>query len=78
MKLQDTNLFTITALVAQVSMTSFPTFHADELHTLEESVCFHIDAHKIPQEIRCSCLQGGRFCLHAEHWLLEFGPDSPF
>lgn len=78
MKIPDGNMLTLTALVAPVSMTSFPTFRADELHTLEESVCFHIEADKISQEIRCSCLQGGRFCLYAEHWLLEFGHGSLF
>ncbi len=72
------NMFTLTALVALVSMTGFPTFRADEFHTLEESVCFHIEADKIPHDVRCTCLQRGRFCLNAEHWLLEFGPGSLF
>ncbi|KAF1927094.1 uncharacterized protein M421DRAFT_181619 [Didymella exigua CBS 183.55] len=59
-------------------MTGSPTFRADELHTLQESTAFHIDANKIPTDICCSCLQGGRFCLSGTHWLLEYGPNSDF
>lgn len=60
-------MLTLIALVAPVSIVSFPIFRNDEIHTLEKSVCFHIEANKIPQNIRCSCLDGGRFCLLAEH-----------
>ncbi|KAJ4991785.1 hypothetical protein SVAN01_02635 [Stagonosporopsis vannaccii] len=77
-KLPDAKKFTLTALVAPVSMTSFPISHAYELHTLEERIFFHIDADKVPEEVRCSCLRSGRYCLQAEHRLLDFGPDSPF
>lgn len=78
MKASNTGTLTLTALVAPISMTSSPTFGVDELHSLQESVCFQIDTSKVPQNIRCSCLRGGPFCLLAEHWLLEFGPGSPF
>lgn len=71
-------VFTLTALVAPISMSGLLTFSNDELHTLTESVCFHIEADEVPLETRCSCLRGGRFCLKAEHWLLEFGTGSPF
>lgn len=77
-KTPPTEMFTLTALVALVSMTGFPTFRADELHTLQESTCFHIEANKIPEDTRCSCLRGGRFCLTADHWVLEYDPCSPF
>jgi hypothetical protein len=78
MKTYSADTLTLTALVAPISLTSLPTFGAQDLHTLEESVCFHVDAVKIPQNMRCSCLKGGRFCLVAEHWLLEFDTGSPF
>ncbi|KAJ8115740.1 hypothetical protein OPT61_g2674 [Boeremia exigua] len=78
MKTPKRSTLTLTALVAPISIGGFPTFRADELHTLKESVCFHIEADRIPNDIRCECLQEGRFCLHAEHWLLEFGHDSLF
>lgn len=78
MKVLPNNTFTLTALVARVSMTSFPTFQTNELHTLKETVTFHIDAGKIPADICCSCLHGGRFCLIASHWLLEYDPSSEF
>lgn len=71
-------MLTLTALVAPVSMTSSPTFRAGELHTLQESTCFHIEAEKIPRDVRCSCLSGGRFCLTADHWVLEYDPDSSY
>lgn len=74
----DPDMLTLTALVAPISMTSFPTIGVEHLHALEESVCFHVEASKIPSNIRCSCLKQGRFCLVAEHWLLEFGTGSPF
>ena len=78
MKTSSTDTLTLTALVAPISLTSPPTFGPQDLHTLEESVCFHVEACKIPQNMRCSCLKGGRFCLVAEHWLLEFDTGSPF
>ena len=78
MKTSSPETLTLTALVAPISLTSPPTFGPRDLHTLEESVCFHVEAAKIPQNIRCSCLRGGRFCLIAEHWLLEFDACSPF
>lgn len=78
MKIPSSNTFTLTALVAPVSMTSFPTFRVDELHTLKQDVTFHVDANLIPADIRCSCLQGGRFCFTASHWLLEYDRGSEF
>ncbi|KAF2995249.1 hypothetical protein E8E13_003285 [Curvularia kusanoi] len=77
MKIPDSKNLTLTALIAPISLTSLPTFGVDELHTLEESICFHVDESKIPQNVRCSCLKDGRFCLVAEHWLLEFDVGSP-
>lgn len=77
-KTSSPETLTLTALVAPISLTSPPTFGARDLHTLKESVCFHVQAAKIPQNMRCSCLKGGRFCLIAEHWLLEFDACSPF
>lgn len=77
-KAAPTEDFILTALVAPVSMTCFPTFEADELHKLQETVCFHIETNKIPEDIRCSCLHGGRFCLTADHWVLEYDHCSPF
>ena len=76
MKLPKTNMLALTALVAPISMTGFPTFCGDELRTLKEGVCFHVKTDKISDDIRCSCLHGGRFCLIAEHWLVEYGPGS--
>jgi hypothetical protein len=78
MKILPSNTFTLTALLAPVSMTGFPTFRADELHTLKESVTFHINAERIPADIRCSCLESGRFCLSGTHWLLEYDTKSEF
>jgi hypothetical protein len=77
-KPSSTDTLTLAALVAPISLTSLPTFGPQDLYTLEESVCFHVDASKIPQNIRCSCLKDGHFCLIAEHWLLEFETGSPF
>ena len=77
MKVPDADNLTLTALVAPVSMTRLPTFGADQILNLKEEATFHVEADKIPDEIRCSCLRGGRFCLLAEHYVVEYGPDSP-
>lgn len=77
-KIPQTEMLTLTALLAPVCIAGFPTFREDEFHTLKESTCFHIEAGKIPEDIRCSCLHGGRFCLIAEHWILEYDPCSPY
>jgi hypothetical protein len=69
-------VFTITALVAPVSSIDGATFSANELDELQETICFHIEAKKIPKDIRCSCLHGGRFCLTARHWVIEYDMTS--
>jgi hypothetical protein len=74
---EPAEVLTLTALVAPVSMTSFPTFRADELHSLEREACFHVKSDEIPEDIRCSCLEGGRFCLIAAHWVVEYDDSSP-
>ena len=48
MKTPPSNTFTLTALLAPVLMTGYPTIREDELHALTESATFHIDADKIP------------------------------
>lgn len=78
MKDLSSDTFTLTAKLAPVSMTGFPTFRENELHTLTKSDTFHIDADKVPADIRCSCLAGGRFCLSGTHWLLEYDVDSEY
>jgi hypothetical protein len=70
--------FTLTALLAPVSMTGYPTFRDDDLHSLNQSDTFHIDEDNIPTDIRCSCLAEGRFCLSGTHWLLEYDINSEY
>ncbi|KAF3036979.1 hypothetical protein E8E11_000871 [Didymella keratinophila] len=70
--------FTLTALLAPVSMTGYPTFGDDDLHTLSQSDTFRVDENMIPEDIRCSCLTGGRFCLSGAHWLLEYDVNSEY
>lgn len=78
MKTVPDKTYTLTALLAPVSMTGYPTFREDELHTLAGSDTFHTDEDKVPTDIRCSCFAGGRFCLSGTHWLLEYDVNSKY
>ena len=78
MKTSPGKTFTLTALLAPVSMTGYPTFRDDELHTLTGSDTFHIDEDKIQTDVRCLCFAGGRFCLSGTHWLVEYDIKSEY
>ena len=78
MKILRSKTCTLTALLVPVSMTGYPTFRDDDLHTLTQSDTFHIDENEILADIRCSCLTGGRFCLSGTHWLLEYDVNSKY
>lgn len=77
-KILPSRMFTLTALLAPVPMTGYPTFREDDLHTLTGSDTFQINGDNILTDIYCSCLTGGRFCLNGTHWLLEYDVNREY
>jgi hypothetical protein len=74
--------FGITALVAPTTTETnvkYWSFGATELLGITETITLDIDAYKLPESVRCSCLATGLTCTAEKskpHYLMEWMPGS--
>jgi hypothetical protein len=74
--------FRITALVAPATSQQYrsdSSFSHADLLGIDETITFDVDCHKIPENIRCSCLASGNKCIAEyleEHYVMEWAAGS--